>query len=349
MTTVVRVLVKQHLIMLQWRQPLVRFFVRWASKKLAQHHLRRRPDPRSTILLLKLLPKDNDVTIPKQVEKLLMPVTAVTIGELINLRQAAQEFKCYNYEEVIPDEVINININQLTDLMVLSNGTLVGWNLNEEIIVQNYAKKLGSAIDESYVPEADVMDWIGITGESDGLYLKGEVLVVAEDNADQALLEKAAFAIGFLRSTRLSILENALDQYLLRAKDQSRYLATGKIKTTEHQLLQLTGKLFQLRAKLNLYLELIETPDLYWEEPLLERIYTSVSRALDINPRISILNRKLDYATDELRAFLLVLNEKKSTRLEWIIILLITVEVVFELRQFWLEYQHSTHAETSAN
>lgn len=327
----------------------MRGFIRRASKKLAQHHLRRRPDPRSAILLLKLLPKDNDVTIPKQIEKLLKPVTAVTIGELIDLKRAAEAFKCYKYEEIIPDEVINVNINQLTDLMVLSNGTLVGWNLSEEIIVHNYAKKLAPAIDELYVPEADVMDWIGVTGDADGLYVQGEILVVDEDNVNQALLEKAAFAIGFLRSTRLSILENALDKYLQRAKDQSRFLATGKIMTTEHQLLQLTGKLFQLRAKLNLYLELIETPDLYWEEPLLERIYTSVSRALDINPRISILNRKLDYATDELRAFLLVLNEKKSTRLEWIIILLITVEVIFELRQFWLEYHQTAKTESDVH
>lgn len=90
---------------------------------------------------------------------------------------------------------------------------------------------------------------------------------------------------------------------------------------------------------MNLYSELIETPDLYWSEPFLEKIYNNVSKILDINSRISIMNRKLDYATEEQRAFLSVLNEKKSTRLEWIIILLIMVEVVFEIHHYYERYE----------
>lgn len=313
--------------------------IRFALRKGQQ--LRRRND-QSNREILSLLTNDLDGGISKRLEQHLMPVTAVTIGELIDFKKVVELLRPYKFTEVIPDEVINVNINQTTDLMVLSNGTLVGWNLSEEIIIHNYGQKLAEAVEHPYVPEADSMDWIGITNvDPKALYLKGEIFVVGENDLAQATVEKAAFAIGFSRLTRLSILENALDRCLGTAKNASKFLASGTIVTNEESVLKLTGRLFQLRAQLNLYLELIETPDMYWEEPLLELIYTLVSRALDINPRIAILNRKLDYATDEQRAFLLVLNEKKSTRLEWIIILLITVEVVFELRQFWLEYKRS--------
>jgi uncharacterized Rmd1/YagE family protein len=202
-----------------------------------------------------------------------------------------------------------------------------------------------TAVNEIYPPESDEMFWVELDklpaspynhGNS---YLQGEILVIQGQNANKKLLDKAAFAIGLSRSTRLSILENALELHLQLTKQNSLGLSKGIINTTEHNLLKLTGRLFLLRGKLNLYSELIEIPDLYWEEPTLEKIYYSVSKVLDINSRITILNRKLDYATDEQRAFLSVLNEKKSTRLEWIIIILIMVEVGFESFHFYERYK----------
>ena len=67
----------------------------------------------------------------------------------------------------------------------------------------------------------------------------------------------------------------------------------------EQELLRITGRLSLLKRKLNLYSELIETLDLYWSEPVLEKIYNNVSKIFDINSRISIMNRKPDYATEE--------------------------------------------------
>ena len=78
---------------------------------------------------------------------------------------------------------------------------------------------------------------------------------------------------------------------------------------------------------------------------MLEKIHNNASKILDINLRISIMNRKLDYATEEQRAFLSVLNEKKSTRLECIIILLIMVEVVFEIHHFYEKYEDKKERE----
>ncbi|CAN3365555.1 MIOREX complex component 10 [Diutina catenulata] len=304
---------------------LVRVPLRWASRKTkASHSLRR--SPKQDHYLLDLLPHNGEHEVPKQLEQHLSTVTSVTIGEQIDFRRATASLRNYQVSEVIPDEVLNININASTNLMVLSNGTLVGWNLDEDIIINNYASRLKPAVDESYVPETDAIDWLDVKGDGPS-YLQGEILVTQNND----LREKAAFAIGFSRSTRLAILENALDRYLERTKMTLNH-------RSEKSSLELTEKLYRLRAKLNLHSELIETPDLYWEEPQLEKIYSSISRALDINPRISILNRKLDYATDEQRAYLSVLNEQKSTRLEWIIIWLITIEVGFELFHFYERY-----------
>lgn len=302
--------------------------------------------------ILSLLNKNNEPKSIEVLEKYLSPVTSVTVGETIDFEVVLNELNRLDsdgnrrneYSVLMPEEVINVKYNG-KDLMILSNGTIVGWGLSESVIVKQIMPTLLPAICDKCEPESEEIDWVELDYLTDNSpnngnsYMQGDIMVIQGTNKDKILLDKAAFAIGLSRSTRLSVLENALENHIQLTRVNSEYLSEGKqIKTTESDVLKLTGRLFLLRGKLNLYSELIETPDLYWTEPTLERIYELISRNLDISPRISILNRKLDYATEEQSALLAVLNEKKSTRLEWIIIILIMVEVGFETFHFYERY-----------
>lgn len=273
----------------------------------------------------------------KIIHSCLSPVTSITVSESINLKK----YRKTDFLVLVPDEVINIKDGN-NDIMVLSNGTVVGWGVDETYLINKFIPNLDDCIAEKYNYESDEMDWVeqesneanGAAAIEGGLYMDGELMIIRGNTENKKLLDKAAFAIGLSRSTRLAVLETALENHIQLTRINSEKLSKGeKLKITESEVLKLTGRLFLLRGKLNLYSELIETPDLYWAEPTLEKIYESVSKTLDISPRISILNRKLDYATEESRALLSVLNEKKSTRLEWVIIILIAVEVVFELEK----------------
>lgn len=302
--------------------------------------------------ILSLLNKNNEPKSIEVLEKYLSPVTSVTVGESIDFDAVLKVLnrldddgnRLTDYSVLMADEVINVKHNG-KDLMILSNGTLVGWGMDETTIVKNIIPKIQDAICDNFEPESEEIDWVELDYLPDNApnngnsYMQGDIMVIQGSNKDKILLDKAAFAIGLSRSTRLSVLENALEDHIQLTRVNSEYLSEGKqLTTTESDVLKLTGRLFLLRGKLNLYSELIETPDLYWTEPTLERIYELISRNLDISPRISILNRKLDYATEEQSALLAVLNEKKSTRLEWIIIILIMVEVGFETFHFYERY-----------
>jgi len=56
-----------------------------------------------------------------------------------------------------------------------------------------------------------------------------------------------------------------------------------------------------------------------------------------VNVRIKTLNQKMDYAQEIASILRETLREAHSTYLEWIIIVLIAVEVGFELRRLWKE------------
>lgn len=300
-------------------------------------------------LLSSLLSKQKKKPVsPTELQKYLSPVTAITIGDAIDLKKVVKMLTKYGVDSdvLVDDEVISYRSNKTSSngatnqVMVLANGTIVGWGLTEEYMVRELIPPLLPATIEKCDIESEEMDYVEVEhDDSNDLnpssFMQGDVLVIPLKSFKEGQLDMAAFAIGFSRSTRLSILEENLEKIIQHTREYSDVLTEGfRMTLSETDILKVTGRLFKLRAKLNLYSELIETPDMYWSEPNLEAIYEAVSRRLDISLRISIMNRKLDYVTEEQRALLGFLSEKKSTRLEWIIILLIMVEVLFEIGPF---------------
>lgn len=153
---------------------------------------------------------------------------------------------------------------------------------------------------------------------------------------------KIAFSSGLARSTKLAVLETMLSKYFETTRSIPILLARGsKLPFDRRFMLQKTGELLELRAQLNHYSDLTDSlPDLFWDsrhELGLEGYYDQVGRALDVGVRIKTLNEKMDYAQEIASIMRQTLSEKHSIHLEWIIIILIAVEVVFGIRHIWKE------------
>ncbi|RPB05706.1 hypothetical protein L873DRAFT_1797437 [Choiromyces venosus 120613-1] len=159
-------------------------------------------------------------------------------------------------------------------------------------------------------------------------------------------LAKVAFSSGLARSTKLAVLESLLDSYLTTTHTIPTLLSRGsKLPFTRSFILRKTGELLEFRAQLNLYSELTDSlPDIFWDsrhELGLEGYYDAVGRALDVDVRIRQLNAKLDYASGIVEVLRERLSERHSLLLEWMIIILITIEVGFEVRRLWGEGRRS--------
>jgi uncharacterized Rmd1/YagE family protein len=96
-------------------------------------------------------------------------------------------------------------------------------------------------------------------------------------------------------------------------------------------VLQMTGELFSLRHELNLNSDLLDTPDFYWERERLETLYRTTCNYLSIDRRTKVLNEKLAQCCEILELISTHLTDQHHTRLEWMIIALITIEVGFEI------------------
>jgi uncharacterized Rmd1/YagE family protein len=66
----------------------------------------------------------------------------------------------------------------------------------------------------------------------------------------------------------------------------------------------------------------------------MEDYFDKISKNLDVKPRIAIFNKKLDYANQVAEALRSHLHEEHSLKLEWFIIILIGVEIAFEVLHY---------------
>lgn len=244
------------------------------------------------------------------------------------------------------------------DIIVFPSGTIVTWSLPPDVVTKQI---LRAADDAHPIDMREVEDLEFTTDISrETSILKGDVIVLGtrkehkEGDTLDTTLAKVAFSSGLARSTKLAVLESALTSYFESTRNIPALLSEGAgVPLGRKFILQKTGELLSLRARLNHYSELTDSlPDIFWDsrsELGLEGYYDQVGRALDVNVRIRTLNQKMDYAAEIATVLREMSSEQHGTRLEWIIILLIAVEVVFELRRIVLEWMQEREARQAVN
>ncbi|OWB72152.1 hypothetical protein B5S31_g1858 [[Candida] boidinii] len=337
--------------------------------------LRRTTQQDSSLLINQLYkrttaqPNDQDLhNIPEQEQQNLFhlgypvkPVVSITACESYDLPQIYKLLESRGYKDtsiIGKDEAIYFKYNDQVDIFILESGTVVVWDLAEDEVINKIIPLFQNAMITPYSIQSEDLDYIDIkcddfkTGESrsETSFIDQEIICLKNSSEEQKLLDKLAFSYGISRSTRVAILEIALEAHTQLTKFTTENLSKGKeLGINAKDVLTSSGRLMLLRGKLNLYSELIETPDLYWSEARLEKIYENISNVLDIPNRITILNRKLDYATEESKLLLDILNTRKGTILEWIIIYLILIEVFFEIYHFYERYLDSQEIKKNKN
>ena len=95
----------------------------------------------------------------------------------------------------------------------------------------------------------------------------------------ETLLARYSFSQALARSSALSALETALENYLSSVYMLPHSLSrTGKPSLGRRALIMKLGELMRFRQGLNLNREnFSDTPDFYWAEPVLEGIHLHIS------------------------------------------------------------------------
>jgi uncharacterized Rmd1/YagE family protein len=292
-------------------------------------------------------------------------ISAVCVAESFDMDAVVSALQVHGFR-LDPDntgfevhEVVHARGAATGDIFVFPSGTVVTWSLPPDVVTTLATRHLLPAAEDPHVERKEVEDLEYVEDPSrDSSTMTGDVVVLGTkaevDAGDKAntTLAKIAFSSGLARSTKLAVLERSLDSYFESTRQIPNLLARGSRFTLSRGfILRKTGELLNLRAQLNHYNELTDSlPDIFWDsrsELRLETYYDRVGKALDVGVRIKTLNEKMNYAQEVVNVLRETSSEKHSTRLEWIIIVLIAVEVVFELRRLYMERNEKIAAEAA--
>nr|XP_033195518.1 required for meiotic nuclear division protein 1 homolog [Bombus vancouverensis nearcticus] len=152
-------------------------------------------------------------------------------------------------------------------------------------------------------------------------------------------LDKYTFSNAMAQSVKLGIWEASLDHYIDSIAFVTEDLKSGReLRMTQHEVLRKQGELFALRHSINLSSDLLDTPDFYWERDDLERLYQETCSYFNIAKRTRVINEKLNHCVELVGILAMRLSDRHHIRLEWMIIILIMVEVVFEILHYLNRY-----------
>ncbi len=141
-------------------------------------------------------------------------------------------------------------------------------------------------------------------------------------------LERLALSHALAQSVKLEEFESSVQRIIETTQYIPEALAkNGTVPLRKKELSKERGKLFLAKANVHLQHGLLDTPEFFWEYPELENHYLALARYLEVRQRIEALNQKLEVIQELLD---MLADEQKhlhSSMLEWIIIILIAVEI----------------------
>lgn len=98
-------------------------------------------------------------------------------------------------------------------------------------------------------------------------------------------------------------------------------------------------QLFVDRASINLHSDILDHPEFFWEDDEWLPLYLRAAKYLEIDRRAEVLNKRLDIIKELFDMLAAELHNSHSNKLEWIVIILIVVEVVFEVVQMVVDIE----------
>ena len=163
-------------------------------------------------------------------------------------------------------------------------------------------------------------------------YSYGDAPRIIEDEItlpNQDVLTKLAISHGIAQSVKLGTFESSIQTTYNSTKTIPQNLFQyGKIPLSRKEIRRKMGELFLARNSINLHMDVLDTPEFFWDYPELESLYKVAANYLDINRRVEVLNQRMDVIHGLFVMLGNELNHLHSSRLEMTIILLIVIEVL---------------------
>ncbi|AEW86945.1 RMD1 family protein [Flavobacterium columnare] len=249
-------------------------------------------------------------------------ISAIQLAEIINIKDFKDELEGANYSFSGSEFFKQIEQNKF--IYLLDYGVVVFANFSPEEetewlqkIKRHQESPIDMLLKERY--------FIIIKEENINFEVKNNEVLLPE-------LDSSAIRIIMLnvaQSVALEYYEILTGKLVSSTKEFILQLEnTGNINISKKNLLKYIGQVLNVKNSIVDNLYILDDPNSVWENEKLDALNKKMKSNFEILPRFKDVDYRLSIVENNLKIFTEVLNVKESSRLEWIIILLITFEII---------------------
>ncbi|KAI8621173.1 hypothetical protein BC830DRAFT_1251010 [Chytriomyces sp. MP71] len=216
------------------------------------------------------------------------------------------------------------------ELFFFDFGVVVMWGLTEEEefeILQDIRPFEEESIDHNDV-ESEKFHYLYSRQQQARIY--NDIITLISPTS--SVMIKLTISHAFAQSAKLTLFEGLIEETIESTRRIPTVMAeTGKIHMHRKAINKKIGQLFIMRINVNLVSNVLDTPEIFWSEPAFEPLYTAIRGYLEINQRVDLVNQRVAVISDLLAMLKDNLTSTHGEQLEWIVIFLISLEIVIGL------------------
>lgn len=168
--------------------------------------------------------------------------------------------------------------------------------------------------------------------ESVSVIVKPETLRVTFDDVVLPELDQEMIRLVMLNTSQSVALDRyaeITEELLIETNKHTLFLEEkGTLDISGNKLKRFIGKILNIKNKISENLYIFDSPEITWDNEQLNRLNQDLKRTFDLQDRYRLIHDRIEIIKDNLELFKDIMDHKESSRLEWIIIILIVIEVV---------------------
>jgi required for meiotic nuclear division protein 1 len=201
--------------------------------------------------------------------------------------------------------------------------------LEEDTVLRSLRPRITSAFK---VPEEETAS-IEISAEREDQIPPGGPIFVRAISPERLVTISEALA----KSVVLAHDEREVSAVFDRIEPFARELAdSGRTQGGRRAILQHIGHALLVQHRVSGRVAVAEKPDVLWDRPDLDRLYARLETEYELRERADALNRKLAVIAETAKVLTDIIDTERSLRLEFIIVVLIVLEIVIAGYQIML-------------
>lgn len=150
---------------------------------------------------------------------------------------------------------------------------------------------------------------------------------------DYAIMQKPEniyvdiIAYTLAKSVALEQIEARVEIVFDKMEEIIARLDQGKLALPDAQLAKTAATILNFKYRSISHIMILDKPDITWDIEETDRLYSTLANLFELHQRFNQIKQKSDTLLDIAEVFTSLSHAKRSARLEWIIIILIAIEI----------------------